>query len=137
MAEDTQAGTIKGVTEHRDAIQKAPRPKRDKGREVIAKKASRLSTLVVTYVPVGDIKPNLWNPNRQSDHDFELLCRSMEEDGFTQTIVAIKVTAEHKKDAAFATFAGGDAVIVDGEHRWRAAMKLGFTEIPDRDSVPS
>ena len=73
-----------------------------------------LERLKVEYVACGELKPNTYNPNRQADHDFELLCKSMMEDGFTQPIVAI----------------AGSNEIVDGEHRWRAAMKIGMTRVP-------
>ena len=85
-----------------------------KGSAEVDKKSNALEKLVVEYVPVGDLKPNDYNPNRQSDHDFELLLRSMREDGFTQPVVALKATK----------------IIVDGEHRWRAGQALGYTEIP-------
>lgn len=87
---------------------------KDKGRKTVEKKANALKTLKVEYVPHDSIKPNDYNPNRQSDHDFELLIRSMTEDGFTQPIIVQQSTR----------------MIVDGEHRWRAASKLGYTEIP-------
>lgn len=86
---------------------------RDKGRKAIAKSASKLGTLVVEYVAIDAIAPNTYNPNRQSDHDFELLMRSMEEDGITQPIIV-----------------NNGGVIVDGEHRWRAARQIGYKEIP-------
>jgi len=73
-----------------------------------------LERLAVEYVPIDQVKPNDYNPNRQSDHDFELLCRSIDEDGFTQPIVVLR----------------GTATVVDGEHRWRAALALGLTEVP-------
>lgn len=78
------------------------------------KKIYTLEKAEVTYVPIEDLKPNSYNPNRQSDREFELLCRSIEEDGFTQPILAQKSTME----------------IIDGEHRWRACKALGWTEIP-------
>lgn len=87
---------------------------RDKGRKAVEKKAANLKSLVVVYVPVEEVLPNDYNPNRQSEHDFELLLRSMEEDGFTQPIICLR---DSKK-------------IVDGEHRWRAAKALGYTEVP-------
>lgn len=65
-------------------------------------------------VPIDSIKPNSYNPNRQSEHEFELLCRSIEEDGFTQPILVNETTG----------------IIVDGEHRWRACKALGFLEVP-------
>ena len=58
-----------------------------KGRKKVEKKAIQLEKLNVQYVSVDSLKPNDYNPNRQSDHDFELLLRSMEEDGFTQHVV--------------------------------------------------
>jgi ParB/RepB/Spo0J family partition protein len=87
---------------------------RDKGRKAVEKHAQRLTQLSIEYVPVDSITPNSYNPNRQNDHDFELLLRSMEEDGFTQPIICQRGTRQ----------------IVDGEHRWRAATQLGFKEIP-------
>jgi ParB-like chromosome segregation protein Spo0J len=73
-----------------------------------------LGELDVIYLPVNDVKANSYNPNRQSEHDFELLCKSIAEDGFTQPIVVMRSTKE----------------IVDGEHRWRACKHLGFAEVP-------
>ena len=85
-----------------------------KGKKAIEKKVHSLSALSIEYVPIDSIYPNDYNPNRQSEHDFELLCRSMMEDGFTQPIIVIKSNRE----------------IVDGEHRWRAASTIGHKEIP-------
>lgn len=92
-----------------------PQPKvRDRGKREVDKKAQALERLIVEYTSVGDLKPNSYNPNRQSERDFELLIKSMTEDGFTQPIVALR----------------NDKVIVDGEHRWRAAKKLGYEQVP-------
>ena len=85
-----------------------------RGRAAVEKKASALQRLVVEYVEIDSIKPNSYNPNRQSDTDFALLQRSMTEDGFTQPIVVQRATRE----------------IVDGEHRWRAGRALGLTTVP-------
>jgi len=84
-----------------------------KGRKKIEKSNVALKELTIKYVPTDSVRPNDYNPNRQSDHDFELLLRSIEEDGFTQPII---VTS--------------DNVIVDGEHRWRAGKTLGYKEVP-------
>lgn len=70
--------------------------------------------LEVTYIDVDALYPNEYNPNRQSDHEFELLCRSIEEDGFTQPILAHRDTFR----------------IIDGEHRWRACKALGLAQVP-------
>lgn len=85
----------------------------DKGKKTVEKTNQVLERLVVEYVEPSALRPNDYNPNRQSDHDFELLLRSMREDGFTQPVVAQR-----------------DGTIVDGEHRWRAGQALGMSEIP-------
>lgn len=88
-------------------------PPRIKGAAAVAKKNTALDKLQIEYRGVDDIKPNNYNPNRQSDHEFRLLCRSIEEDGFTQPVIVSR-----------------DYTIVDGEHRWRAAQHLGMAQIP-------
>lgn len=92
----------------------AKKRKSKKKRVEVEKKNVVLEKLEVVYLPVGAVQPNQYNPNRQSDHDFELLCKSIAEDGFTQPIVVLRSTKE----------------IVDGEHRWRACKALGFEEVP-------
>ena len=91
---------------------------RTKGKAKVKKENARLEALNVQYVDVSKIIPNSYNPNRQSESEFELLRRSMNEDGFTQPIVCV---AGDVKD----TFR-----IVDGEHRWRCAQELGYEEVP-------
>lgn len=98
-----------------DLKENRPQPAiRDRGERELNKKANKLERLVVEYVEPAELKPNSYNPNRQNERDFELLIKSITEDGFTQPIVAIR---EGK-------------VIVDGEHRWRAAQKLGYVKVP-------
>lgn len=80
-----------------------------------AKKAPiPLRVLKIEYVQHGSIKGNSYNPNRQDQRAFSLLCKSIKEDGFTQPIVVHRPTME----------------IVDGEHRWRAAKELGIDPVP-------
>ena len=76
--------------------------------------ARRLDRLEVVNVSIDSIRPNDYNPNRQSDEDFRLLLRSITDNGFTQPIIVHEESRQ----------------IVDGEHRWRAARQLGYTEIP-------
>lgn len=87
---------------------------RKPGRVKVKKNNTVLDQLKVEYLPVDQIKPNSYNPNRQSEHDFELLCRSISSDGFTQPIIVLRSTLE----------------VVDGEHRWRACKHLGYAEVP-------
>jgi ParB-like chromosome segregation protein Spo0J len=122
LIDDTQVG----AAEQRQKLKDAER----KGRRTVAKKAKQLEKLEVTYTDVMSLLPNPYNPNRQNEHDFELLLRSMEEDGFTQPILAVIITEEHRNDAVFSRFNVGDRVIIDGEHRWQAAAKLGYQNIP-------
>lgn len=86
---------------------------RQRGQAAIEKQNQALETLAIEYVPTGEVIPNDYNPNRQNDHEFALLCKSMSEDGFTQPVLV-----------------GTDGKIVDGEHRWRAAQHLGLERIP-------
>jgi hypothetical protein len=99
-----------------------PRATRAKGQAAVEQTARALERLHVEYIPLRDLSPNTYNPNVQSDHDFELLCRSILEDGFTQPIVAARITTEFKQDKAFRVFKLGDQVITDGEHRWTALI---------------
>lgn len=84
----------------------------------------------MSEVRVDELQANPYNPNRQSEHDFELLISSIEEDGFTQPIVAVRCGEAHVADAKLSCFKVGDLVIVDGEHRWRAAQTLGMKKVP-------
>lgn len=83
-------------------------------KKAIEKANQKLDVLEIEYVALTAITPNEYNPNRQSDHDYELLQRSIREDGFTQPVIAHRETKQ----------------IVDGEHRWRAAHSLGMDTIP-------
>lgn len=80
--------------------------RKDKGRKAVEQLANRLHQLKVEYVPAASLSPNTYNPNRQSDHEFHLLLRSMDDDGFTQPILVHRQSRQ----------------IVDGEHRWTGAI---------------
>ena len=111
-----------------------PAKKPAKKGDDLAKLSKRLETLVVEWADPDAFKPNPWNPNRQSEHEFTMLCKSMTDAGFTQPIMVTEVSVEHdvewKKDIDSGRFAYGDLVIVDGEHRWRAAKALELKPIP-------
>jgi ParB-like chromosome segregation protein Spo0J len=87
---------------------------RRKGQAVLDKKNQALERLAIEYVPVGSIHPNTYNPNRQTEHEFTMLVRSIAEDGFTQPVLVAQCDQEHECEG----------VIVDGEHRWRAVQAL-------------
>jgi hypothetical protein len=90
-----------------------------RGNAKIEKRNRVLEQLKIEYVSIDELRPNEYNPNRQSTDEFELLCRSIREDGFTQPVIVIKDTK----------------VIVDGEHRWRAARHLS-QEDPTLRNIP-
>lgn len=118
MSDDVVQGdpvTVEGSNTTPEQTQQAVISKRalTKGRKAIEKKNSVLKRLKIEYVPIDSIHPNPYNPNRQSEHDFELLLRSIEEDGFDQPVLVTQ-----------------NNMIVDGEHRWRGYHSLGATEIP-------
>ena len=73
-----------------------------------------ISKLVIEYIPLGDLMPNRYNHNNHSAESFDLLINSLKLFGFTQPIVAQRSTK----------------VIIDGEHRTRAASVLGYDEVP-------
>lgn len=83
-------------------------------RKDIKKDVVTLQRLDIHWVPVSDLVPNEYNPNRQSEDEFKLLKQSITEDGFTQPILVRET----------------DHVIIDGYHRWKAASELGYTEVP-------
>ncbi len=99
------------VTE--EIVRPVSRMLENKGRREVEKLTNKLGHFEVQYIPVTDLRVNEYNPNRQSDREFNLLRMSMLEHGFTQPIVVNK-----------------DNIIVDGEHRWRVASSLGYEKIP-------
>lgn len=58
---------------------------------------------------VSTIQPNKYNPNVQTEDEFLLLVKSILEDGFTDAVLV-----------------NTDRVIIDGEHRWTAAIVLHY-----------
>jgi ParB-like chromosome segregation protein Spo0J len=95
---------------------------RRKGQAVIEKLNQRLDRLEIVYVSAATLTANDYNPNRQSEHEFDLLKSSILEDGFTDPVKVVE--------------RGGQLVIVDGEHRWRAVRVLHEEgELPD-DMLP-
>lgn len=66
-------------------------------------------------VAIDHIKPNAWNPNKQNEEIFQKAKESIEKFGFIDPVLVRQV--------------GDTFEIIDGEHRWRAATALGYTEI--------
>jgi len=74
------------------------------------------SHLRYELVKVSRLRPNGYNPNQMTDGQFAALQRTIERDGFCGIVLANQTRT--------------GLVIVDGEHRWRAAKKLRMDAIP-------
>lgn len=70
-------------------------------------------------LPVSDLVPNTWNYNVQGTTVFRKLVNAIKRHGFTKPVIVRALPDETKKRQ-----------IVDGEHRWRAAIALGMTRVP-------
>jgi len=67
-------------------------------------------------VDIGKIKPNPWNPNRQSAGMYANQLASIKLHGFIQPVIVREVKGGYE--------------LVDGEHRLRAATELGMAKLP-------
>ena len=72
--------------------------------------------LEVVYIPVDQLVPNPWNPNKMSDEMLRKEIDSIKEFGFVDPIHC------RAMDEVFQ--------IIDGEHRWIGAKAIGMDEIP-------
>lgn len=70
-----------------------------------------MSTYPITEVDIDLLKPNTWNPNKQSDFMFQKEKASIQEFDFIDPVTVRELN--------------GELEIVDGEHRWKAAKQLG------------
>jgi ParB-like chromosome segregation protein Spo0J len=68
------------------------------------------------------VKPNPWNPNRLNERTWESLKHGLEHDGWISS-QALLIWGKDDKGTPH-------NLIIDGEHRWRAATELGFTHGP-------
>ena len=70
----------------------------------------------IQNIDVSKIFPNIWNPNRQSDFIFEKELTSIRTHGFLDPILVREIP--------------GGFEIIDGEHRFKAGVKLDYKELP-------
>lgn len=78
----------------------------------------KVEKINVITIGIDDITPNAYNPNEMDDSKFEFLKDYMQEQGYIQPIIVV----EDKEIE-------GRYIIVDGEHRWKAAKVNGITSI--------
>lgn len=74
-------------------------------------------TLQYSEVAPNTLRPNPWNPNHVGPDNELKLENSLKKFGFTKPLVV-------------RTLPGGALEILGGEHRWRAAKKLGYKQVP-------
>ncbi len=84
--------------------------KKRKGKAKATHTEPKLRVLKIEQAPASTLAPNDYNPNWQDHHEFELLLRSMKDDGFTTPIIVQEQSRE----------------IIDGEHRWTAAIVSAY-----------
>ena len=74
-------------------------------------------TINLLTVGTDQIEPNNYNPNRMDDAGFAELIEEVRHLGRLPKPIIVRPI-------------GSGYVIVDGEHGWRAAVELGFEEVP-------
>lgn len=70
----------------------------------------------IKKVSVNSVFPNKWNPNIQNDNIYKTLVKSIKELGFIVPVLVREIEVDTYE-------------IIDGEHKWKAANELGYTEI--------
>src|SRR5438552_9237663 len=76
------------------------------------------ATVGLREVPVGDIRPNPWQPRTHFDeHDLLELAQSIREHGVLQPVLV-----SQQPDGAFQ--------LITGERRWRAVQLAGLATVP-------
>jgi len=68
------------------------------------------------FLPIDVVQPNDWNPNEQDEETFQRLV-----DEITMTGMISPITVCEVGDGTYR--------IIGGEHRWRAALAIGYEEI--------
>ena len=76
------------------------------------KASSKLESILIS-----DIVPNGYNPNRMSNEEFD------------EYVTEVKHVGQLSKPIVVRRLNDGKFEIIDGEHGWRAAKKLGFDEV--------
>lgn len=79
------------------------------GDDTMAKK------IEIQDIEIDKIYPNKWNPNTMSERTFEHLKAEYQRVGYLQPILVRRVGDKYE--------------IIDGEHRWRAGVELGFKKL--------
>jgi len=103
--------------------------KRKKGlvkKGAIEAAARKLEVAKVKTVLANAVYPNTWNPNRQSDYQFRLLCLSIEQEGYNQFALVRDRPEKDEKGTDSPNWQPGQYEIIDGEHRWTGFIVLSY-----------
>ena len=88
----------------------------------------------MNYIPLSNIESNPWNPNVMNDAEYQALKEDMKingPSGIDPILVSPKGVFYHQGEIIGSdAFQGKGFVIVDGEHRWRAARELDWKTMP-------
>lgn len=76
----------------------------------------------VVLRPLGDVKPNPWNPNRMTTHMMDSLVHGLRTDGWLASQALLVWGTDEEGQVR--------NLIIDGEHRWRGGTTIGLTEGP-------
>jgi hypothetical protein len=68
-------------------------------------------------MPIESLEENSWNPNQMSEEAFDRLVKEIGISGFISACQVVPIES-------------GKYRIIGGAHRYRAALKLGYTKIP-------
>lgn len=84
---------------------------------------SKASQLTIKHLPINEIDPNPWNPNKQNERQYQAEIESICQNGFIAPILVRQIDDRHE--------------IIDGEHRWKALRQIGEDGIEAKGNVPS
>lgn len=76
----------------------------------------------VVLKPLSSVKPNSWNPNVMTEWEMDSLTHGFLTDGWLASHALLVWGRDDKGD--------WQGLIIDGEHRWTVANKLGMLEGP-------
>lgn len=85
------------------------------------RKAVQILGDVVAIAPT-EVKPNTWNPNRMTSKMFASLKTGLVADGWLKSMSMLVWGLD--RDGV------RQNIIIDGEHRWKAAIAIGMPEVP-------
>lgn len=95
-------------------------------KKTVEAKARKLEVAKVITAPAQDVYPNTWNPNRQTDYQFRMLCLSVAQEGYNQFALVRDRPPADEAGVESPGWAEGQLEIIDGEHRWTAFVVVSY-----------